>query len=203
MKKKGKFTVVFTVLALLLSGAAYSGSLTGKRAFVPKTGQTPTVPINPAPTGSDGNLQKGVALPSPRFTDNGNGTVTDNLTGLIWLKNASCFGKRNWTNALSDCNSLANGDCGLTDGSTAGQWHLPNRFELESLLDLSQYGPTLPATYPVFTNVQHLDGYWTSTTLAGDATSTSHAWYVGLFSGDVSFKGKPLDYYVWPVRCGQ
>ena len=38
--------------------------------------------------------QKGVAWPNPRFTDNGNGTVTDNLTGLIWLKNANCFGTK-------------------------------------------------------------------------------------------------------------
>jgi hypothetical protein len=52
-------------------------------APVPKTGQTPTVPLDPAPGGSDGNLQKGVAWPNPRFTDNGNGTVTDNLTNLV------------------------------------------------------------------------------------------------------------------------
>ncbi len=167
-------------------------------AAVPKTGQTTSYAA-----GDDGSNQKGVALPNSRFTDNSNGTVTDNLTGLIWLKNANCFGTKSWTDALSACNSLAAGQCGLTDGSTAGQWRLPNRFELESLLDLSQYGPALPATYSVFTNVQHLDGYWTSTTLAGDATSTSHAWYVGMWSGDVTFKSKPLAYYVWPVRGGQ
>ena len=54
-------------------------------------------PLDPAPTGSDGDLQKGVAWPNPRFTDNANGTVTDNLTGLIWLKNANCFGRPVWT----------------------------------------------------------------------------------------------------------
>ena len=31
--------------------------------------------------------------PSPRFTDNNDGTVTDNLTGLVWLKNANLFGE--------------------------------------------------------------------------------------------------------------
>lgn len=56
---------------------------------VPRTGQTVSTS---ATAGEDGDLQKGLAWPSPRFTDNGNGTVTDNLTGLIWLKNADCFG---------------------------------------------------------------------------------------------------------------
>lgn len=28
----------------------------------------------------------------PRFTDNADGTVTDNQAGLIWLKDADCFG---------------------------------------------------------------------------------------------------------------
>ena len=36
-------------------------------------------------------IQVGVPWPNPRFTDNGDGTVTDNLTGLIWLKNATPF----------------------------------------------------------------------------------------------------------------
>ena len=61
----------------------------------PKTGQTlcydslgAVVPC--AGTGQDGEIKAGVAWPSPRFTDNSNGTVTDNLTGLIWLKNANC-----------------------------------------------------------------------------------------------------------------
>lgn len=54
-------------------------------APVPKTGLTTSY----AP-GDDGALQKGVAWPNPRFTDNNNGTITDNLTGLIWLKNANC-----------------------------------------------------------------------------------------------------------------
>jgi len=45
---------------------------------------------------------------APSYTIHGDGTVTDNLTGLIWLKNADCFGARDWANALTDCNNLAN-----------------------------------------------------------------------------------------------
>ncbi len=37
------------------------------------------------------NFVKGIAWPAPRFTDNMNGTVVDNLTGLVWLKNADCL----------------------------------------------------------------------------------------------------------------
>ncbi len=41
--------------------------------------------------GDDGDLQTGVVLPEPRFTDNGNGTITDNLTGFLWTKDAGCL----------------------------------------------------------------------------------------------------------------
>ena len=62
-------------------------------APVSKTGQTVSYA-----TGDDGDLERGVEKPplKDRFTDNGDGTVTDNLTGLIWLKNADCFGSRTW-----------------------------------------------------------------------------------------------------------
>ncbi len=83
------------------------------------------------PTGDDGDLGKGIAWPRPRFTDNGNGTVTDNLTGLIWLKNANCFGLRAWNDAVSDCNGLNSGECGLSDDSNAGDWRLPNQERTE------------------------------------------------------------------------
>ncbi|MGC2063762.1 MAG: DUF1566 domain-containing protein, partial [Thermodesulfovibrionales bacterium] len=57
-------------------------------------------------TGQDADLKPGVPWPNPRFTNNGNGTVTDNLTGLIWLKNASCFGQQAWDIALVSSNTL-------------------------------------------------------------------------------------------------
>ena len=117
--------------------------LAGLRAPVPKTGQTLTRASNPAPAGSDGALQKGVAWPNPRFTDNSNGTVTDNLTGLIWLKNANCTdmvgGIRTAQGSyLGRCVDWPipwqPDDAVLTDGSTAGQWRLPNMREMQSLI---------------------------------------------------------------------
>ncbi len=167
-------------------------------AAVPKTGQTPTVPLNPAPAGSDGALQKGVALPNPRFTDNGNGTVTDNLTGLIWLQNANVFGPKAWVQALTDCATLDSGEGGLTDGSAEGDWRLPNVKELYSLIDLGSAGPALPSGHP-FTGVSN-NACWSSSTYA---VNTASALNVYLNAGFVSLDSKTATYYVWPVRGGQ
>ena len=131
---------------------------------VPKTGQTTS--YGPR---DDGALQRGVAWPTPRFTDNGNGTVTDNLTRLIWMKNANAFGTLTWADALTTANTLESGTYGLTDGSKAGDWRLPNVRELQSLLDYGRTNPALPAVHP-FTEVQSSD-YWSSTTYADDTTS--------------------------------
>lgn len=172
-------------------------------AAVPKTGQE----TNWA-TGDDGDLEKGVTWPNPRFTDNGNGTVTDNLTGLIWLKDANCFGAQAWTTALSSCNSLASGTCGLTDGSVAGNWRLPNVRELQSLVHYGVYNPAVPNTAGTgkwtsgnpFTGV--LSGsnyYWSSSTSADSSTS---AWNVNLYDAVVNKTAKGNNCSVWPVRGG-
>ena len=171
-------------------------------ANVWKTGQ-----ITSYTPGDDGDLEKGVAWPSPRFHDNGNGTVTDNLTGLVWLKNANCTdtvggvtkgsGYLTWANALTWSNGLASGACGLADGSNAGDWRLPNREELESLIDFSRYNPALPAGHP-FSSVQSTY-YWSSTTYAG---STYDAWFVYMYNGFVHGHDKTDSLCVWPVRGG-
>jgi len=195
-----------------LAGPAATGhtldevyDLIGTRAFVPKSGQTGCwdaggTSVACTGTGQDGDKLKGVASPSPRFTDNSNGTVTDNLTGLIWLKNANCatVSPKTWANALTNCNSLASGVCGLTDGSTAGQWRLPNVKELQSLIDFQNVNPALPTGHP-FSNVQE-GYYWSATTRA---FAPFYAWVVHLSGGYVDRIGKPSSYSVWPVRGGQ
>jgi hypothetical protein len=161
-------------------------------APVEKTGQSISYE-----TGDDGDYEKGIASPNPRFTDNGNGAVTDNLTGLIWLKNANCFGGVTWANALSDCNVLASGSCDLTDGSVVGDWRLPNVKELQTLIDYGSFHPALPSGHP-FTDIQP-GHYWSSTTHAGDTTG---AWYVGMDYGVVRGDIKTSVCDVWPVRGG-
>lgn len=159
-----------------------------------------------AGTGQDGDRRGGVAWPSPRFIDNGDGTVTDLLTGLVWLRNADCFDERSWTNALADANGLASGACGLTDGSEAGDWRLPSVNELRSLVDYEHFSPALSnaagtaqwVTGDPFTRVRS-DDYWTS---SSDASIPQRAWSVYLDDGGVEPYNKNNGSYVWPVRAG-
>jgi hypothetical protein len=170
---------------------------------VMKTGQTTSY----AP-GDDGELEKGVAWPNPRFTDNnGDGTVTDNLTGLIWLKDAKFFGLRQWTDALAVCNSLAADGINLTDGSVAGDWRLPNIRELRSLIDYRHTGPALSDISGTvhwsegnpFSNVQ-VGSFWSSTTYA---YNNDDAWFLDINIGFARYNDKfSMTYYVWPVRGG-
>jgi hypothetical protein len=217
-------------ICILVLGLALSWSMVcaedfyvipvGKKNHAPveKTGQTGCWDssgsyISCTGTGQDGEYQKGVAWPTPRFTDNSDGTVTDNLTGLIWLKNANCPNAlKTWSEALTFANSLydgwtgdgGGGDCGLSDGSSAGEWRLPNIRELLSLIDFGHAYPALPHTaalpsgYP-FTGVQS-DYYWSSTTGAG---TPDDAWSVFLARGDAAYGSKDNAFYVWPVRGGQ
>ena len=90
---------------------------------IPKTGQTTSYQ-----TGDDGTYQKGVAWPSPRFIVQGDtNTVMDNLTGLMWARNANLGGAMTWSNAVVYCEGLTYG--GHSD------WRLPNRRELLSLVN--------------------------------------------------------------------
>jgi hypothetical protein len=190
------FCIALMTLFLLLAHATGTVQLS-------KTGQTISYG-----TGDDGAIQAGVTWPSPRFVDNADGTVTDNLTGLVWLKNANCtdtvggiaiVSKLPWADALTWSNALANGACGLSDGSTAGQWRLPNVNELESLVDYSNANPPLPTGHP-FTNVI-LGGYWSSTSAIG--SSPPCAYYVDMINGMANYVDKTdlnSNHYVWPVR---
>ncbi len=153
-----------------------------KRYRVPQTGQnqcwggTSKDPDDPhstgfcdLTTGQDGETRAGLAPPLERFADNGDGTVTDYFTGLVWLKKADCFAFNPppWEIALDIAKQLPGGFlgqsiCGLVDGSSQGDWRVPNVNELMSLVD---FGSTdLPDDHP-FTGVISWY-YWTSTTYA-------------------------------------
>ena len=108
-------------------------------------------------------------IPDPRFLDNEDGTVTDSLTGLIWLKNTNCFGMMNWEGAVLAAKSMKDGDCGpdpalvLSDGSSAGDWRLPTMRELCTLIDFSRRDSALPRGhwFSAFPSGYH----WSATTL--------------------------------------
>jgi hypothetical protein len=166
------------------------GSLVDSIICLPQTGQTVSYA-----SGDDGDYRVGISWPIPRFNDHGNGTVTDNLTNLMWTKDANLpNGNRMWQEALDYVKEMNNGvhpNFGYTD------WRLPNRKELHSLMDYSQYAPALPAGHP-FTNAQEGE-YWTSTT---EAPLPYCAGVVDI-RGVVDHEIKSCSYcyyYVWPVR---
>ena len=121
------------------------------------------------------------------FTDNGNGTVTDSGTGLMWQQAEG--GLMTWDNALSYCEGLSLG--GNSD------WRLPNVTELESITDDTRYNPAINTTY--FPNA-NASGYWSSTTYAD---GTDGAWGVGFGNGFVYYSTKSDSVYVRCVRGGQ
>ena len=178
-----------------------------------KTGQTDS--YGP---GSDGDLQKGL---SPMFTDLGNGVIKDQRTGLFWEKKSddgSIHDKDNtytWGQTVSPYSmngtmvtaflaSLNMPPCfgGFCD------WRIPNRKELDTLVDLGTFGP---ATFEAF-NTGCTAGctettcsctvssyYWSSST---NRNGPALAWYVNFYIGLVTYVTKTDYYYVRAVRGG-
>lgn len=160
-----------------------SGSINHAPCPTPKTGQRRRLM-----PGDDGYLRAGEFWPVPRFVENGNGTVTDQLTGLVWTRNANqANGTSDWEQAVSGAGACKEG--GYTD------WRLPNRFEMESLLDLDRFNPALPEGNP-FKEVQP-SYYWTSTTTAN---SDDDAWVIHFYIGFVAKDDKAGTHHVWYVR---
>jgi hypothetical protein len=58
-----------------------------------------------------------------RFVDMQNGTIYDSVSKLTWLKNAACFGKLTFNNALNKSALLSSGQCGLS-GNSGGAWRI-------------------------------------------------------------------------------
>jgi hypothetical protein len=199
--------VVYTITAANGTTVTYTVTVTVSKSVIklPRTGQ-----ITPYSAGDDGTLQKGVAWPKPRFTDNGDQTVTDNLTGLMWTKDGStptagsCTGGvQTWQTAFDYVSCLNTGNyLGHTD------WRLPNRTELHSLVNYEQTATSAWLNDPAqgFSNAQ-AGGYWSSTSDAG--LPDNFAWYLNMSNmgtGNVSnmtYMPKMLSYYVWPVRTGK
>lgn len=144
-----------------------------------------------------------------RYADCGNGTITDTVTGLIWLKQSNCFPAAAWDDAKKMAAGLKNGDCGLADGSSAGDWRLPTIAEWEATMknakDLKCTGPVLTndegnacitAGPSSFAGVES-DYFWSSTA-EGNTVS-----FGDLDHGNLLHGNSINSLRVWPVRGGQ
>ncbi len=133
------------------------------------------------------------------LVDNHDGTITDTATGLMWMKCSmgqtynsntnGCDGsptKTNLQNALSNCENLT--FAGHMD------WRLPNRIELQSIVDYSRYDTAIDTTY--FPGTMSF-GYWSSTI---NASNTNNAWGVKFNYGHIDNYYKGHGNYVRAVR---
>ena len=126
----------------------------------------------------------GFVMPVTTFAqqcvDNGDGTVTDNSTGLMWQK--ATAGPMNWNTAMNYASSLSL-------GGHSG-WRLPSRDELHGLY-------RSPCT-----NMMNVESsrYWSSTTSASYRTV---AWLIKFYNGHMDTCNKSSTYYVRAVRAGQ
>ena len=119
---------------------------------LPDTGQTLSATTT---FGEDSDYTRN----APSFTDNGNSTITDNVTGLMWQKVDS--GEMTWENAIA-------GAAGLTLGGYS-DWRLPTAQEAFCILN-HDLNPALNSTYFVNNASGTPSYFWTSDLFYGDNT---------------------------------
>ncbi len=117
--------------------------------------------------------------------------MRDQASGLLWSRSANPAGWPLFWDEARDYLAGLNREAYLGHGD----WRLPNRRELFSLMDHAQANPALPPDHP-FTSVE-LAWYWSATPYAANPT---YAWYVHTEGGRMFFGDKGRSYYVWPVR---
>lgn len=131
---------------------------------------------------------RGPSLTYGKFQDNGDGTVTDQMTGLMWQDGE--LRPEKWQQALAYCNQLDLG--GYRD------WRLPTIKELSTLVNESRINPAIDTTF--FPGTRSAS-YWSSTTFA---EHPGFAWYVR-FDNGLEYNGgyKGRRYFVRAVRGGR
>jgi len=138
------------------------------------------------------------STPTADFVDNGNGTVTDKKTGLMWkqcsegLSGAGCATGSatiyTWQGALQ--NGAGSGFAGFTD------WRVANKKELNSIVEVQCFNPSINATiFPAASGF-----YWSASPYAGAAP---FAWGVNFYNGRDGTDLKGNNFYVRLVRGGQ
>ncbi|MBF0418757.1 MAG: DUF1566 domain-containing protein [Magnetococcales bacterium] len=157
---------------------------------------TTTVP-SAVTTSSSSSSQSQTLSEKPHFTDNNDGTFTDNKTGLTWLKNAGCFEKHPWYGSDSAIETLKSGSCGIEDSLRAKAWRFPTVAELKTLVSGNSC-PSVSADNPSV-NVQ-CGCYWSSSEDFSDYKP--RVWTVCFHNGlatSMLTQSLVSSFYVWPV----
>jgi len=140
---------------------------------------------------------RGQTMPSNDFVNNGDGTITDTSTGLMWQQ-AIASTEMTWEKALSYCEGLSL--AWYTD------WRLPNIKELWSIVDYQRCNPAIDTDYfsDSWSPISFFP-FWSSTTSARFGT---HSWYIDYTHGVFGGTGTKGGLYMWDahvraVRGGQ
>ena len=173
----------------LLPFVIMNAPLCAQAFFLPDTGQTAcygdkgkikaiTCPSPDQPLAQDGSY----SMYPPSFTVNGDATVTDNNTFLIWQQGiGNLYGT--WDQAFAYCANLT--FAGHTD------WRLPSRNELASIVDYGKFDPALNAS--IFTQSGSIN-HWSS---SQDSTG---AWMINFGNGAIQHQSKSVGAYPKCVR---
>jgi hypothetical protein len=172
----------------------------------------PAVVLAMAPGIAQSQGRGGAPAPSPagRFVDNGDGTITDTMTRLMWEKKTTAVGsgpstmdvrdvdnRFTWEYAMNEYVDRLNGRliAFATDGALARHtdWRIPTMQELQTIVEPSApgrinavFGPNAPASY------------WTSSKrLLGP---TAVPWYLGFGTDIPVYVGQPFSFHVRAVR---
>ncbi len=203
------WTYYYRIMAVFADGSESALSAVAS-ASVPADAAQNCGNVTPNPLPDTGQTQKytttfgedaDYTINPPSYTNNGDGTVTDNVTGLMWQK-ARVSQTYNWYRAAGvydgSYNRTTQNVCQEQTTGNHHDWRLPTKKELAGIVDYSRYYPN-PSINPVFTG--YASFYWSSTAYAA---SSSTAWVVYFDSGFVSIGSKSQDYiYVRCVRGGQ
>lgn len=181
-------------------------------AQILKTGQTTCftvggLQISCAGTAHDGETQNGITR---SYTDNGDGTVTDNHTGLMWEKLSDDGSIHDKDVPYTWSDAFATKVATLNSGSFAGynDWRVPSVMELQSIVNFGAANPSVDTAFdsacaPNCTvttcSCTQSYNYWASTT---NLSVPSGAWIVDFNDGAAYGTFKINDYYVRAVRAG-